>query len=239
MAIRQLIQTHGVTTGVTEITAIPAPADASIVHKLVSLVVTNKDTQDVCIIVQMADGSTNREISHTSLNAGVSATGTLTFSGNAANNETVEINGKTYTFKTSIGSADGEVDVGANQAASEDQLTAAINLGSGGGTKYTSQTTAHPSVTAADVASTVVVTAIATGAAGNSMTISEGMGSGDWGASVMAGGEDPGRLVLLDPIGINSTTKSLEILLAWPVRTTECDYVVTYSREPATTLPPA
>ncbi|MCH8851201.1 MAG: hypothetical protein IID41_00950 [Planctomycetes bacterium] len=228
MALRH--NKNGTSNGTTAVTVIPAPG-AGLIHRLKSLVVTNKDTLNVQLIVRVNDNGTFREIRNITLIAGVSATATLTFSGNAANDETVEIGGKTYTFKTTIGSADGEVDVGINQAESEDQLTAAINLGAGGGTKYTSQTTAHPSVTAAHVASTVVVTAIATGAAGNAITVSEGMGSGDWGVSVLTGGVDATSLEVRDDIILATTNQTLEILLGWPVITTELDYTASYVRE--------
>lgn len=234
MLTKQFIQNHGVTTGLTPVTVVPAPSN-NIVHRLKSLVVTNKDSVDVLIIVQMADGATDRIVSQTSHNGGVAATGVLTFAGNAANNETVIIGGKTYTFKDTIAAVDGHVDVGAAQADSEDQLTAAINLAAGGGSKYASETTAG-ATTAVDGAGTVTVTAKSTGAAGNFIATTESMGSGSWGAGLMSGGEDPGRLLLEDDIVVDSSTKSLELVLGWPVVTTECDYVVTYSREPATTL---
>jgi hypothetical protein len=50
--------------------------------------------------------------------AGIQATGTLTFSANAANAETIVVNGITFTFKTSPGA--GEVQIG---AAKEDTAT--------------------------------------------------------------------------------------------------------------------
>ncbi len=121
------------------------------------------------------------------------------------------------------------------QADSEDQLTAAINLAAGGGTKYAAATTAG-ATNAVDGAGIVTVTANVTGTAGNFITTTESMGSGAWGAGVLSGGEDPGRLLLVDDIVVDSSTKSIELLLGWPVVTTECDYVVTYSREGAPNL---
>ena len=235
MALPQFIQTNGVTTGVTPVTVVPAPTNSSVVHRLKSLVVTNKDTVDVVIIVQMADGATDREVSHTSHNAGVAATGVLTFSGNAANAETIIIGGKTYTWQNALTDVDGNIDVGTLQADSEDQLTAAINLAAGAGTKYAASMTPG-AVTAVDGAGIVTVTANVTGTAGNFIATTESMGSGAWGAGVLSGGEDPGRLLLVDDIVVDSSTKSIELLLGWPVVTTECDFVVTYSREGAPDL---
>lgn len=231
MAKQRRFQASGVTTGTTAITVIAAP-ETGYVHQLESLVITNKDTVDGVVIVNVDDNGTSREAQRSSLNAGVAATGVLTFSGNAANTETVEIGGKTYTFQTSLTDVDGNIDVGVDQAASEDQLTAAINLAAGAGTKYATSTTAHPSVTAADTGSTVVVTAIATGAAGNFITSTETMGSGAWGAGVLSGGEDPGSVTLTAPIILESSTDTLQIVLGWPVITTEFDYVVSWTLLP-------
>ncbi|NJL53730.1 hypothetical protein HC928_00395 [bacterium] len=120
----------------------------------------------------------------------VQATGTLTFTGNALSNETVVIGGKTYTFQGSLTNADGNVLIGANAAASRNNLLAAINLGSGGGTTYAAATVLHPSVrAAAGVGDTLVVTAkVATGAAGNTIATTETLTNGSWGAATLVGG---------------------------------------------------
>jgi hypothetical protein len=79
------------------------------------------------------------------------ATGTLIMdnnSNNAADTETVTINGKVYTFQTVLTNVDGHVLVGANQIASLSNLAAAINLGAGAGTLYAAATVLNPDVTA-------------------------------------------------------------------------------------------
>lgn len=61
--------------------------------------------------------------------AGVAATGTLTIaSGNAGDAETVVIDGKTYTFESTLTNSDGSVFVGSSASVSLDNLIAAINL---------------------------------------------------------------------------------------------------------------
>ena len=62
---------------------------------------------------------------------------------NAANDETIVVLGKTYTFKTSINNSnDGEVLVDSSGAQSYTNLVNAMNLGAGSGTKYSTATTA-------------------------------------------------------------------------------------------------
>ncbi len=227
MATQKRFQTSGVTTGTTAVTVIAAPESGNIV-RLESLVITNKDTVDGVVIVNVDDDGTSREIVRSSLNAGVAATGTLTFSGVAVDTETLVIGTKTYTWDADLSNVDGNIDVGVNQAGDESNLTAAINLGAGGGTAYATLMAAHPSVTAADTGSTVVVTAIANGAAGNAIPSTQSMANATWGATTLAGGEDPGSVTITAPIILASATDTLEIVLGWPVTTTEFDYVASW-----------
>lgn len=227
MATQRRFQVSGVTTGTTVVTVIAAP-ETGYVHRVESLVITNKDTLDGVVIVNVDDNGTSREIVRSSLNAGVAATGTLTFSGVALDGETLVIGGKTYTWETALANTDGHVDVGVNQAADEGNLAAAINLDSGGGTKYAASMTEHPSVNAADTGSTVVVTAIATGTAGNTIVTTEAMDNASWGSDALTGGEDPGSVTVTAPIILDSSTDTLQIVLGWPATTTEFDYVVSY-----------
>jgi hypothetical protein len=64
------------------------------------------------------------------------ATGTLTATGQPANDATVTIGSKVYTFKTTLVLGDGNVLIGGTASDSLDNLIAAINLGAGGGTTY-------------------------------------------------------------------------------------------------------
>ncbi len=67
--------------------------------------------------------------------------------GVAANNNTITLSGKVYTWKTVINNSnDGEIFIGADAANCLINLKAAINLGTGAGTLYSSATTANADV---------------------------------------------------------------------------------------------
>lgn len=116
------------------------------------------------------------------------ATGTLTFTGQPANGETVTIGAKVYTFQTVLTNVDGNVFIGANLAASISNLAAAINLGAGAGVAYAAATTANTQVTAVAGATTLVITAIVSGAGGNAIATLEAIANATWGGATMAGG---------------------------------------------------
>lgn len=117
------------------------------------------------------------------------ATGTLTFAGNAANTETVVVGGKTYTFQGTLTNVDGNVLVGADAAASAQNLYDAINLSGTAGTQYATAMTANTRVKASAVtATTVVVKAKTAGEVGNLIASTETMTNGSWGAATLASG---------------------------------------------------
>lgn len=232
MAVMKQISANGVTTGTTAVTVVPAIAVATYVYRLRGLTITNRDTANGVVIVRVDDNGTKREIRRVSLNAGVAATGVLTFTGNAVGGETLVIGTKTYTWEVALADTDGHVDVGVDQATSEDNITSALNLGAGSGSKYAASMAAHAEVgTAVDSGATVTVPAIATGAAGNGLATTEAMTNASFGGSTMSGGVDPDSAEITDDIIFDTTTRTLEILLGWPVVTTEFDYVVSYSME--------
>lgn len=121
---------------------------------------------------------------------GVLATGVLTFTGNAANNETVTIGAKVYTFKTTLTSADGSVLVGATAADSIANLAAAINLDGGAGVLYGALTTRNTQVTAVATSSTVltVTDSTAGGTTANTVATTKVLANATWGAATLAGG---------------------------------------------------
>lgn len=80
----------------------------------------------------------------------------LTFTGVAVDTQTVTIGSKTYTFQTVLTNVDGNVLIGANQAASVANLIAAINLAAGSGSTYAAATTANTDVQA-NVGSTTAI----------------------------------------------------------------------------------
>ncbi len=118
----------------------------------------------------------------------VAASGTLTLTDVPSNNETVVIDSKTYTFKTTLTNTDGYVLIGATKELCLDNLAAAINLGAGAGTLYAAATTVHSTVTASGIDATLVVTAKTAGTAGNSLSTTDTLANGSWGASTLAGG---------------------------------------------------
>lgn len=121
----------------------------------------------------------------------VAAKGTLTFTGQPLDTETVVINGKTYTFQDTLTNVNGNVKIGATVNDSINNLVAAINLGSGAGTKYATAMTVHATVTAANGAGdTVIVTAKTAGVAGNAYGTTETLTNGAFGAATLSGGVD-------------------------------------------------
>jgi len=128
--------------------------------------------------------------------AAVAATGTLTNATNFLDTETVTIDGKVYTFQTSLTNVDGNVQIGGTVALSHENLRRAINLDGVAGTNYATATTLHPTVSATDGATTTVVTAKAAGTAGNAITTAEATATGSWGGATLSGGSGGDVVVL-------------------------------------------
>lgn len=129
------------------------------------------------------------------------ARATLTITANPANAETVTINGRIYTFQTSLTNVDGNVKIGATASDTLDNLIAAINHAAGGGTTYAAATVIHATVTAsAGAGDTMIATAKTSGVGGNSIAVSEGLANGTWDSTRLLGGLDAIRFVLsVDP----------------------------------------
>jgi len=102
--------------------------------------------------------------------AAAQASGTITFTGTGAANDTILINGVTFTAKAS-GASGNEWNVGASATLSAAALAAAINASA----------TALVSglVSAAAVSGVVTISALRYGVDGNAMTIAEGVDSGN------------------------------------------------------------
>jgi hypothetical protein len=138
------------------------------------------------------------------------ARGILTLSGNAADTETVVIDGKTYTFQAVLTDTDGNVLVGGSASASIDNLVAAITLGAGAGTTYAASTTLHTTVTAsAGAGDTMDAFAKTGGAAGDAITTTETLGFGAWGGGTFSMGADP--LTPGTDYAFNRSTGDLEL----------------------------
>jgi len=119
----------------------------------------------------------------------VKATGLLTFAGQPANNDTVTLDGKVYTWKTALTGAANEVLIGASAALSRDNLVLAITGGAGAGTNYGTGTLAHTTVTASANAGNMNVTALRDGPGGNAITTTESGTNTSFGGGTLAGGD--------------------------------------------------
>lgn len=123
------------------------------------------------------------------LSKGFYATGTLTLSGQASDGDTVTIDTKTYTFKTTLTDVDGYVLIGADESESAYNLVSAINgFPPGRGDVYAESTTIHTTVTALHNSNTVEVTANERGTGGNSIATTETGAQMSWGSSTLTGG---------------------------------------------------
>lgn len=150
-------------------------------------IIVNSHTNGTLRLNDGASGSTS---------AGVKATQTLTASGVFSAGETVTIGDKTYRFVTALTGAANEVLIGANAAASLDNLKSAINATAGEGSTYGTGTVANPNVTATtNTDTTQVVEAYRVGTYGNSIATTETCANASWGAATLASGAEPSTLV--------------------------------------------
>src|SRR5687768_69020 len=120
----------------------------------------------------------------------VAASQVLTASGNFIDGETVTVGGKTYTFKSTLTTAENDVKVAASLELSLTNLTNAINRDGVGtpATDFSTATTANENVTAVNDATTLTATAIVAGTPGNSIASTEVAALAAWGAATLAGG---------------------------------------------------
>ena len=127
----------------------------------------------------------------------VQAVGTLTFTGNALDTETVTIGSRTYLWQTTLTNVDGNVLIGATATDSRNNLKAAINLETGAGTLYAAATTIHTAVRATSSGGNLVATAIVPGTGGNSIASTELMANASWGGVNLSGGVGANGLDLI------------------------------------------
>ena len=131
------------------------------------------------------------------------ATGTVTFSSAApADNDTVTIAGRVYTFKTALSTGPtvaNQVLAGANITAAAANLAAAINGSGVEGTNYSVGTLPDANVSASPSAGVVTLTARDPGDEGNAITLAEsGTNIAVSGGTLTSGSDDPDAL----PFGI-------------------------------------
>lgn len=136
-----------------------------------------------------------RNISNLVLYSGTltAATGTISFGGTGADNDTITIGDVTYKLVTTP-SAAFDVKLGATAADTASNLAKAINLSGVAGTDYGTGTTVHPGVTATASTSTVTVTAKVGGLGGNSIALAKTGSNITVSGATLSGGA--GNLVL-------------------------------------------
>ena len=123
------------------------------------------------------------------------AAGTITFTANPANNDTVTVNGKVYTFQASVTNVNGNVLIGGNKYMTAANLALAINLtgstGTGAGNfNYAASMTINAYVSAVDSSNVVTVTdKTSAGAAGNAFTLAKSSSNITLSGATLAGGE--------------------------------------------------
>ena len=122
--------------------------------------------------------------------AGTKASGTITSNGtNVSDGDTVTIAGKVYTFKTILGTTEGQVLIGGTAAESLDNLKLAIN--STGVTAQQYCVTFHPLVEATTNTDAVqTLQARTTGILGNSITLAKSASTLTLSGSTLTGGTD-------------------------------------------------
>ena len=100
---------------------------------------------------------------------------------NFGNGETVVVGGTTYTFKTTLTSAAGDVLIGGSEDISLTNLANAIVLGAGSGTAYSAATVKNSSVEACWwTASMMKALALTAGAAGNNIAVTTTAAHATW-----------------------------------------------------------
>lgn len=150
----------------------------------------------------------------------VHATGTLTFTDQPLNTETVTIGGKVYTFQTTLTDVDGNVKIGADLATSISNLAAAIELGAGSGTAYAASMTRNPAVEVYSTSGTVLVVK-APGGVANLIDTTETLTNASWGGAVMSGGS--GNLIYWARGIVALNQLNAEVMGEFDVITVEAD----------------
>lgn len=150
------------------------------------------------------------EITSSTTGAGVRASGTITFSGNPAINDTVTVNGVVVTFVSSI--------TGANQVLiAGTALLTAVNLN----TFLTNSTAPNILLSTYSVNALVVtVTAVSVGTGGNSITLAKSGANLAVSGATLSGGTNPSSVSYATPPGSGqdvSTLLGLTVAVALPL----------------------
>lgn len=146
---------------------------------------------------------------------GVTAKGILSLPLNPSDTETVTIDGKVYTYQTTLTNVNGNVLIGAAATDSRDNLVCAIRLrGCTSGTDYAAAMTEHTTVTARASGANLLGEAKTGGTAGNSLAVSETLlGAGNAWDDTTLGTHEAGTA----PTVSNTTVRTFLGLSAWVV----------------------
>lgn len=114
---------------------------------------------------------------------------TLTFSGLPGNGNTVTFDGVTYTFRSILTDAAGDVQRGGSAVECSSNLTAAINADpDAAGLLYSAATVAHPTCSAMQDTESVRVSSLVVGLSGNNKLASESLNNATLSARLFSGG---------------------------------------------------
>ena len=148
----------------------------------------NLDGVDTFSLYQVVGFDEDGNLAPATYGGAAKASGALTFSGLALADETVVIDGVTYTFKAALTPAAGEVLIGADAAGCASNLTDAINGNvANADTTYGAGNGAHSSVVATLNGAVVELQAENPGQAGEVAT-TETLTNGAFGAATLTGG---------------------------------------------------
>jgi hypothetical protein len=123
---------------------------------------------------------------------GTKATGTLTLTGNLSADDEIQIGGRIYTIVLAVGTADGNILLGATDEDTVRSIIAAINGGIGRGVIYAEATEVHRDVfaTVGSTAKKVDLEANTPGVSENTLVTTEDGGAMSFAATTLGGGVD-------------------------------------------------
>jgi hypothetical protein len=122
-----------------------------------------------------------------------SASDVFTVTGQPNDGDKLAFGGQTYTWKTALTPAVGEVLLGSSAANALANMKNAVNGGPGAGTAYANGTTANKFFTASNTASALTIAHKSAGTVGNGRAVSytpSGSSMGSWATPATTGGRD-------------------------------------------------
>lgn len=131
---------------------------------------------------------------------GQRASTVFNFTGIPTNGQQFTIGSKTYTMQTVLTNVNGNILIGIDAAATQANVLAALQLGSGAGTVYAASTTAHPQIDAYQVtaATSIRIDAKVGGTPGNLIATTENLANAAFTGTLLAGGTDDRFTLYID-----------------------------------------